>query len=262
MRTTFSQSGLHTAIYDLWTQGLEVIQGDVEFFSRLAEKEKPVLELGCGTGRVALALAEQGLQVDGLDLSEAMLELAREKRAQSSQATQGRLRLFQGDMSDFSLERRYGLIYIAFRSFQALLSRVQQEQCLAAIHRHLLPGGRVAIDLFDPQLDRCFEGTYQEEQLLGEALHPSGDRICVYSESRRNDAIRQVFAERWRFERWRGEQRVATERELLEMRWTYRYEMQGLLEAAGFGELSEFSDFYGAPPAYGREQIWVARRLT
>lgn len=73
------------------------------------------------------------------------------------------------------------------------------------------------------------------------------------------DTLSQTLRERWRFtESTSSGTVVRREEEILELRWTYRYEMRYLLELGGLAIEGEFSDFGDSPPAYGREQIWVA----
>lgn len=74
--------------------------------------------------------------------------------------------------------------------------------------------------------------------------------------------MRQVLEETWRFQEFDHDGALLREeREVLRLRWLYRYEMRHLLELCGFSIEAEFSDFQESPPAYGKEQIWVARRI-
>ncbi len=148
----YARAGLHTETYDVATT--EVPGGDdVGFLRGLAEEVGgPVLELGCGTGRVAIPLAEAGLRVVGLDRSPHMLATAEAKRRALPPAVRRRIEFIEGDMTDFSLGRRFGLAFAAFRVFMSLPDPDAQRACLAAVRRHLRPGGLVVLDLFDPRL--------------------------------------------------------------------------------------------------------------
>jgi SAM-dependent methyltransferase len=89
------------------------IGGDVAFYGHLArESSGGVLELACGTGRIALALAEAGLEVTGVDISEGMLSVARRKAAARPLSVQQRLTLIQQDMSQLNLGRRFGFAFV------------------------------------------------------------------------------------------------------------------------------------------------------
>ncbi len=240
------------------------IAGDVVFYRRLAEgADAPVLELACGTGRVALALAEAGLEVTGLDRSEPMLAVAREKLANAPRDVADRVTLVHGDMTAFDLGGTFGLVVIAFRSFQSLLTPELQAACLAAIHGHLRPGGRLALNLFDPLLDRCAPGAPPPERSTsrGDVWLPNGHLVRVAVTSRDVDPLTQVMRETWRFtETDPGGTVVRVEDEDLRLRWTYRHELRYLLALAGFSIEAEYSDFAGSPPAYGKELVVVARR--
>jgi len=122
--------------------------GDLEFYQSLAAAcDPPVLELGCGTGRVTIPLARSGVPIVGLDASMAMLTVARRKGLGVEN-----IEWVEGDMRDFELGRRFGLIIIPYGSFQHLLSVEDQQAALAGCHRHLLPGGRLAFNIFNPSI--------------------------------------------------------------------------------------------------------------
>jgi ubiquinone/menaquinone biosynthesis C-methylase UbiE len=126
--------------------GDHAYDGDLAWYpSRIPQMSATVLELACGTGRVALSLARAGLRVIGLDLSEPMLRIARRKAALSGLAD--RVTFVQGDMQDFALQRRFGTICIPYASFSLLLTARAQNECLAAVRRHLTAGGRLLMDM-------------------------------------------------------------------------------------------------------------------
>ena len=117
--------------------------------------------------------------------------------------------------------------------------------------------------MFDPRLDLCLpELTAPLSPDRGRVRHPvSGNEVRIDVLSRHNDPLAQMLEERWRFTETDSNGRVVRqEEEILRLRWTYRYEMRHLLELAGFEVEAEFSDVRGSPPAYGREQVWLARK--
>ena len=110
------------------------IAGDVAFYEGVArEVGGPVLELACGTGRIALPLAKAGLHVTGVDRSEAMLAMARRKLAALLGPVQGSLTLVNQDMSALNLGQRFGCVFVPFRSFQALIYKENRWRLFAAI---------------------------------------------------------------------------------------------------------------------------------
>jgi SAM-dependent methyltransferase len=240
------------------------VEADVAFFRRVAEETGgPILELACGTGRVAFTLAEAGLEVTGLDRSEPMLAVAHEKLDAAPPQVAERVTLVHGDMTAFDLGRTFGLIVIAFRSFQSLLTPELQADCLRAAHAHLRPGGRLVLDLFDPLLDKCAPGAtpFEHSTSRADVWLPNGHLVRVTVTSRDVDPLTQVMRETWRFtETDPGGTVVRVEDEDLRLRWTYRHELRYLLALSGFSVEAEYSDFVGSPPAYGKELVVVARR--
>ncbi len=122
-----------------------LLQATAGFLYSLAGGGK-ALELGVGTGRVALPLAERGVEVHGLDLSPAMLD-----RLRGKPGGQG-LRLALGDMATHFMGEGYALVYVVFNSISNLLSQQAQAACFRNAARHLRPGGHFVVENFVPQL--------------------------------------------------------------------------------------------------------------
>lgn len=106
------------------------------------------LELGIGTGRVALPLSHRGVKVSGLDASEAMLAKLRAKEGGAEIETH------LGDFSDFDLGKTFKLIYVPFNTIFAPLTQEAQIGCFRSVARHLAEGGRFLIEAFVPDLSR------------------------------------------------------------------------------------------------------------
>ncbi|HWO94418.1 MAG TPA: methyltransferase domain-containing protein [Dehalococcoidia bacterium] len=125
--------------YDL---EISAFEDDISMYLDLArESPGPVLELGIGTGRVGLALAEHGYDVTGIDTSEAMLAIAQERAASARRS----IELLLADMRDFDLERRFGLVVCALGSFRHLLTEEDRLQTLQRVREHLEPAGRFVL---------------------------------------------------------------------------------------------------------------------
>jgi SAM-dependent methyltransferase len=240
--------------YDATAQG---VPGDVEFYLGLALEAhaagQPVLELACGTGRVALPIAQAGVQLVGLDRSPAMLGRAREKAAGLENA-----RWVEGDMRDFDLPERFGLVYIPVRSFQHLLAVEDQLACLSCVRRHLAPGGRFALTVFNPDLIRIANAlssnrgnaqlvVHKPERAQWESVRydPAAQELdCSFIDERLDEA--GVVASRV----YRG----------LKLRYFYRYEMEHLLSRAGFAVEALYGDhFRAAFSGTSLEMVFVAR---
>src|SRR5215471_8657379 len=121
---------------------------DIDFFVEAAKASGgSVLEVGSGTGRVLIPIARAGVEITGLDLSANMLQVCRRRLHDEPEAVRSRVTLKLGDMRDFDLSRTFNLVILPFRPFQHLTAAEDQIACLASIHRHLVQGGRLVLDL-------------------------------------------------------------------------------------------------------------------
>lgn len=238
------------------------LEGDVAFYLDCARRfGSPVLELGTGTGRVLLPLADAGHQVWGLDLSPAMLAVAGRKLAARPDLS-GRVRLVEADMTRFNLGRRFPLVLVPARAFQHVIDPDQQRAALTCIRSHLEPGGRLVLDLFEPRLETVVEGGPMPIPVRERRDPASGELLRRTVIERRCDPMRQVIEERLCFEKVGPDGDVTPLGESSwALRWTLRQEMRWLLELSGFEPVEEYSDFRGSPRAYAREQLWVARAV-
>ena len=109
----------------------------------------PVLELGCGTGRVTIPVAVAGVDVTGLDNSDSMLRRAHRKSAEARVD----VRWVEGDMRVFDLSRRFALIYVPLAGFAHMRGPGDAAACLDRVIAHLAPGGRLSIDLMNPEFN-------------------------------------------------------------------------------------------------------------
>lgn len=159
--------------------------GDIDFYSQYARHAGgPVLNLLCGTGRIAIAIARQGIPVIGLDSDGAAIEQAKRKAAQAGVT---RAAFVQGSSADFVSEGKHPVVIIPAGGLQRILTSDEQRACFLAIRRVLGLGGKVVMDL--PLLD---PGTIQANQPV---LRRIGDRSAVLQVDRRFDAARQVVDE-------------------------------------------------------------------
>jgi SAM-dependent methyltransferase len=262
LRAFYDADSLHTEIYDVLGATLVAgssVEGDTDFYRRLArETGGPILEVGCGTGRVATALAADGHEVVGVDLSAPMLRLAEERRAALSADVAARLSLHRADLATLDLGRDFSLIVTPARVFQFMLTSAAQRAALVALRTHLRPSGRLVLDLFDPRLDLVVPSA-EVATRGGELIHPTtGNRVTWNVTGKRPDPARQLVVEDWTFSEIDASGEVLrTVTEQLTLRWSLRSEMRLLFELVGFEVLADYGDFRGGPPAYGREQVWV-----
>jgi ubiquinone/menaquinone biosynthesis C-methylase UbiE len=246
--------------YDATSPG---IPGDVDFYVELAREAHaaglPVLELACGTGRVAIPIAQAGVRVVGIDRSPQMLAIAREKAASIDS-----IELLDGDMRSFALDDRFGLIFIAYRSFQHLMTVADQLACLECAREHLATGGRLSLNLFNPDILAIAEWLGVRRgglQRFADYTHPESGRQTLRWESRsyKREAQR-VDSLRLHEELSDDGAVISRAYRHLKLRYVFRYEMEHLLARAGFTVEALFGDFYGN--AFGdesSEQVWVTR---
>jgi len=142
---------------DVCLERYELFGWDYPYLNPLADKEiawytksaqrtgGPVLELACGTARLLTAIARAGYTVEGIDLSPNMINMAGERVSGMPSEVASRIFLHRADMTDFQLDRHFGLVIIADNSFRELKTRKQQLSCLKCVHRHLRPGGKLLV---------------------------------------------------------------------------------------------------------------------
>jgi SAM-dependent methyltransferase len=140
---------------DFWDRYSQEMGQDIAHFAALLPPGGGrVLDLACGSGRVGIALAEQGAQVDGVELSQAMLDLVDERLQHLTSGVRARLQFFQGDMCAFELPHRYDLIVVGATSISLLLERAQRCAMFDRERRHLAPGGKFSFDVWNVDGDR------------------------------------------------------------------------------------------------------------
>jgi SAM-dependent methyltransferase len=141
---------------------------DITMYLALAEaSDGPVVELACGSGRIAVPLAEAGHRVVGVDLDSAMLDRARARwsSAKADAVTGGVLELVQADMRKLALDERFDLAILAFNSLLVLPDRASQQTAIQVMADHLSPDGRVIVDVWLPTFDdlALYDGRLIEE---------------------------------------------------------------------------------------------------
>jgi SAM-dependent methyltransferase len=141
-------------MYDEFARYYDVIHeeltDDIDFVLSLAEKiGGPILELGCGTGRLAIPLARAGYRVTGLDNSTEMLAFAKHKLSSQTEIVKERARLLVGDMRRFELDDQFALAVISYNTFMHL-DRKGAEESLRCVRDHLSSDGWLLIDGLNP----------------------------------------------------------------------------------------------------------------
>jgi ubiquinone/menaquinone biosynthesis C-methylase UbiE len=233
---------------------------DIELYRNFAVRcDGPVLELGCGSGRVCVALAQAGIEVTGVDSSSAMLALAGAYAAEAG--LQSRIRLQQADVRKLAFEAQFALAIFPLNGFLHLLTFPDQIAALQSAYRALMPGGFLIVDLpnphtvFTPQTDAQF-------LLRRRFRSPDGGAIVSFTSSQ-TDLAEQCQRLTLFYDEV-GDQgivrRTTTETDL---RFVYQHEMVLLLEQAGFAVDAVYGNYDLDPYETGSGlMLFVAFRPT
>lgn len=237
--------------YDRIRIAVDSGSAEVAFFASCASPGAAILELGCGTGRLAIPLAQRGHAVTGLDNAPDMLRVAREKAARAGVAPA----FVAGDFRRFALGRVFALVCLPNNALTHLLHYDDLAHCLASVRTHVTDGGRFVIDTFNPSphlLDRAPGVRYPVSTFVD-----ADGRTVVHTESVHYDAATQINHITWHFARDDGE----TERRLALRMW-YPQELEALLRLGGFGIEARYGDVHRAPFAGSSpQQVLVCRPL-
>jgi SAM-dependent methyltransferase len=237
---------------------------DVAFYVEAAIKAGgPVLEVGCGTGRVLISTAKAGIEIVGLDASPQMMDILRRRLEDESADVQSRVRLIEGDMRHFALGQKFRLATIPFRPFQHLLTVSDQIACLTTIHDHLEDNGRLVFDIFNPSLDVLVTKPVGEEfDADPEFVLDDGRRIFRRGRIVGHDRFTQVTQHELIYYVSHPDGRSERVVHSFSMRNTFRFEAEHLLARVGYEIEHLYADFGRAPygSTYPGELIFVARK--
>ena len=241
--------------YDAWSSQMTE---DIDFYVRRAlEISGPIVELGAGTGRVSIPIAEAGRDVIAVDASSAMIELGRRKAAAAG--VEERITWVHSPMQTFVAERPVELVIIPFRSFIHLTTVDEQLETLYNIHRSLMSNGRLVLNLFipDPVVMARRHGKGEEQ---GEFIDQYGRR-CVLVGEPTYELTTQLMHLRAICEVRENGTAVEAHSADLEACLIYPREMEHLLARAGF-EIEALYGWFDERPLTeeSREMIWVARK--
>jgi len=230
---------------------------DIAFYVELATAlGGPVLELGGGTGRVAIPIAKAGIDVVCVDLMESMLDRARVRLAKLPRALRDRIELVQGDLRTVDLGRRFPLVISPFNVLMHLYTRQDVEAALATVRRHCARGGRFAFDVLlpDPASLALDPMRFYKSRPI---THPRDGARYGYAESFEYDHDAQVQTTVIRFERLEDGEELF---DRLMQRQYFPRELEALLHYNGFEVLRHDGGFDGAPIGSASDsQVVIAR---
>ena len=242
----------HAEIYDLLFTPEPAV---VEFYAaQAALAAGPVLELGCGTGKLLVPLAQRGLDVTGLDLSPTMLERARVLALHAGIEVP----LIHGDMRNFELGRRFDLVFVGSNSLSHLHELASLRAFFNAVRAHLTPRGRLIFDVANPDIRTlALFSLLEDEGRKHDPVHHSEWGELSVEERGAYDAAAQIAHYFWQV---RSAQSGDGQTFELRLRNFFPCEVELLVERCGFSLLERFGDFHGAPfVAESLHQICVCR---
>ena len=226
-------------LYDLSTPAS--FRDDVEFYRRKAKDSGgPVLELGAGTGRIALAIARDGIAIHALDADHAMFERLQQKAGKEPPAVRARITAVEGDMRTFDLAERFALVISPFRAFLHNLTEADRLACLERVRHHLRPGGRFAFNVFYPTLEYMAHHTGALAGVwrwVANFPRPDGGWV-TRSEASRYDPVHQLVRSQLRYDEYGADgvlRRTFLHR--LELAYLYPADIRRMLEQAGFEQI-------------------------
>jgi SAM-dependent methyltransferase len=222
---------------------------DAPFYIELAKQiGGPVLEIGCGTGRVLLPIARAGIEIHGLDQSPAMLGVLNGKLDREPEEVRRRVRLHTCDMRTSRLDRKFALVTIPFRPLQHMHTLNDQIAALRTAAHHLRDDGRFAFDVFYPNFHSLLAGI-GEERFEMEWLVEGQSKQIIRRYYRKDaiDKIRQSFSGTFIFRTFEEDHVVHEETAPLHMTWYLYPQLRALFCLAGLEVVEEYGSFSKEP---------------
>ena len=220
----------------------------------------PILELGCGSGRLLVPLAEEGFRVVGTDRSRPMLERAR--RAVDEAGVGDRVRVLPGEMTeaDDVPGGPFGLVIIALNGLLHLPTLEEQRQALLAARRALDPRGQLVVDVLNPapELLRSFDGNVVHE---GSWTLDNGDRLDKFGARRLSPASQRIETDLW-YDVTQPDGTLRRVAASFPMRYLHASELRLLLEACGFVDLQLYGNYDLDPYDDAADRIVVTAEVT
>ena len=226
---------------------------DIPFYVERAKRAGgPVLEIACGTGRVTLPIAREGIEVVGLDVAPAMLARLRGKAAREGL----RISLIEADCRDFALGREFPLIICPFSAMQHLYDHPSLESFLERIQTHLEADGLFLFDVFNPNVEILSSGGGARARIFTYTDPESGAAVFVEETTDYDDAA-QVLHITW-YSTGGGTDEIREE--TIHLRCFYPQELDMILRYNRFEILEKLGKFSGEPFEAGLgRQIVVCR---
>lgn len=237
------------------------LSADIPFYMGYAQKTGgEVLELGCGTGRVAMALARQGIRVTGLDLSKEMLDVFKAK-LEAEPDLRDKITIVHGDMASFNFKKKFQLVIAPFRAFQALTEDADVASSLCCIRECLSDGGLFIVNTFNPRPVMDESWCYQEEIQWERIDEKTGNHIVKKTWGDKIDPVKQIIYPHFAYKVTFTDGREESFIEDLQLKYYYEPQLQAVIETAGMQIVEKFGwyDYKSIVEAH-RELIFVCSK--
>ena len=230
------------------------------YLERASKLSGDILEIACGTGRITLPLAQAGFSVWGIDLYEYKMQLLKKKLHAMSSEIQMKIHLQQANMTNFTMNKRYDFILIPGISYQALLKKEDQIECLKTVYNHLKADGEFILNVFRPfkQLDQTW---VQPEAVQWEKVDPqTGSAIQKSHIAKAIDVENQIIYPEYIFRVTHEDGTKEELREQLSLQYYYYEQITDMIQAAGFTIAEQYGNYEGGSIEDGAEMIFVCKK--
>jgi SAM-dependent methyltransferase len=220
---------------------------DLAFYSELAaEYGDPILDVGCGTGRVMLHLAQEGYRVHGIDNEAAMLDRAKLKLDTAPHILRDRLTFYLGDVLTHDLEERFKLVLVPYNGLMHFHKQETQLALLIRLRRWTLPDGLLVLDL--PNAGETFASQDTEAFTLERMfIEPDTGHLVMQQAVSVLDRAEQLMRVTWIYDEITGDGAVKRTIAPILFRYYFYPEVQLLLSHTGFEVQSLYGDVDGSP---------------
>lgn len=233
---------------------------DLPFYLDWARRSRtPVLEIGAGSGRLTVPLAEAGVSVVAVDISSTMLSILRDRLAGLPREVAHRIRVEHADVCGLDLGDRYDVVMVPFYTFNYLITAGAQKAALERIDAHLSSGGRLLVDVFIPW-SRIRSCTPEPVLRVDAGDRRTGNHVRGW-QSYRIDPGAGMEYRRHTFEITAPDGTATTREFTIQRRYFLPPELEGLFGGAGFAIEEVTTGYDGRPPLQDSEQqTYVLRR--
>lgn len=234
---------------------------DVDFYVDMVTSLKgPVLEAGCGTGRILVSIASKGINITGLDLSKDRLKICQSKIKRLMLKSDKTPFLYNLNMTDFRIPQKFAVVIVPFRGIQFVTDPEEQINAMKSFARHLKPGGYLMLDLFNPSIKMLADNSMYKS-LRTSYRGEKGEEILVIERvTSRNYVTQTITIEEKYVVNFKEE--ILSFTNSYSMRYSFRFEIEYQLRLAGFAITETFSDFRRRPwgDGYPKDIIIIAQK--